>query len=370
MTGPYPRTGGQAQSGPGAQVVPETIWRENARQIRKGEREMAKTRLPGRAHMSLLAGACAMAAILSGCAASESEADICDRACLIELGDSYVAALAANDPSGLPLAEGVSFFENLQPLQLGEGLWTDTSGEATDFAVRVPDETRQTFGWLGMIERQGEPALVAIRLKLEDGRIAEAEHLITAIRPENAERLMTPRPGLLSEVPEASRLPHDQLIAIGASYYDALDDNDGSLTPFAPDCERHENGMITAGSGPRVGPGPNDNTAPIARDCAGQLTSNVMAYIDTIDNRRVFAADPVTGLVMGLSHFRHSMDFEPYEVTALDGSTLNYGPDRFPFEKFDLPAAHILKVGADGMVHEIEAMGFMTDYQSPTVTGG
>lgn len=322
-----------------------------------------KTLLAG-ARAPLLAGACLMAVTLGGCSAAN--ADTCDRDCLIELGDSYVAALAANDPSSVPLAEGFRFVENLKPLQVGEGLWSDTSGAASDFVVRVPDEARQTFGWLGMIEREGEPALIAIRLKVDDGELSEAEHLITSIRPENAERLVRPRSGLVSEVPESGRISHEQLIAIGESYYDALDDNDGSLTPFAEDCERHENGMITAGAGPRVGPGPNNNTAPIARDCAGQLTSNVMAYIDSIDNRRVFAADPITGLVMGLSHFRHSMTFEPYEVTALDGSKLMYGPDRFPFEEFDLPAAHILKVGADGKVHEIEAMGFMTRYRSPT----
>jgi hypothetical protein len=33
-----------------------------------------------------------------------------------------------------------------------------------------------------------------------------------------------------------------------------------------------------------------------------------MTCIDRIENRRVFAADPATRLVMGLSHFRHPMD--------------------------------------------------------------
>jgi hypothetical protein len=36
-----------------------------------------------------------------------------------------------------------------------------------------------------------------------------------------------------------------------------------------------------------------------------------------------------------------------------------------PFDAFDLPAAHIFKVSG-GKIHEIEAMGFRTDYQSPT----
>jgi hypothetical protein len=31
-----------------------------------------------------------------------------------------------------------------------------------------------------------------------------------------------------------------------------------------------------------------------------------------------------------------------------------------------LPAAHIFKIGADGKVHEIEAMGFTAPLNSPT----
>jgi hypothetical protein len=31
-----------------------------------------------------------------------------------------------------------------------------------------------------------------------------------------------------------------------------------------------------------------------------------------------------------------------------------------------LPAAHIFKVGADGQIHEIEAMGFTAPLNSPT----
>jgi hypothetical protein len=36
------------------------------------------------------------------------------------------------------------------------------------------------------------------------------------------------------------------------------------------------------------------------------------------------------------------------------------------FDPFDLPAAHVFKVGADGKVHEIEAMGFLAPLNSPS----
>lgn len=303
---------------------------------------------------------------LAACSATDA-GPACDRDCLIKLTDDYVAGLAKHSADGLPLAANVAFVENVKPLKVGEGLWKDTTGGPTQFSIHVPDEANQTAGWLGMIQRDGKPTIVAIRLKLDgDGKIAEAEHLYSAVNEPQLANVATPRGGLLADVPEANRLSHDELIRMGASYYDALDDNDGTLMPFAADCERHENGMVTAGGD--AGPEPNGvGDPPIARDCAGQLTSGVFQYITTIGNRRVFAADPQTGLVMGLSHFHHPMDFAPYEVTALDGTKIMYTRDKqMKFDPFDLPAAHIFKVGADGKVHEIEAMGFMAPLNSPS----
>ena len=313
--------------------------------------------------MKSAGGAVILALLLSSCSSSPSD---CDRDCLIRITDGYVAALAANDPSQVSISSDAMLVEDLERTAFGNGLWRTASGGASAFSIHVPDAHLQTAGWLGVMQRDGEPVLVAIRLKLEDGEIAEAEHLTTSIRPEMLAQFDRPRAGLVGEVPADARLPHDRLIAIGASYYDALDDNDGTLAPFAEDCERHENGMVAASPDGGISPGAKEGEPPVARDCIGQLSSQSMAYIDRIDNRRVFAADPVTGLVMGFSQFRHSMDFAPYEVTAIDGTRTTYDRDRFRFEPFDLPAAHVFKIGADGKIHEIEAMGFMAAYGSPT----
>jgi hypothetical protein len=317
----------------------------------------------------------------------------CDRQCLIDATDAYVAALVAHDTAKAPLSDGIVFVENVAKMRPGEGLWQSVVKGPTTFAIHVPDEINQTAGYLAMMTYMGpaqapqgsspeeraafaannppveQPAIVAIRLKLDrEGKIVEAEHLLSGVREAQMVNLETPRPGLLTEIPPAARKSRDELIGIGASYYDALDDNNGELTPFAPDCERHENGMITASSQPSTTPAiPGAAATPrVARDCRQQLNSNTFQYIDRIENRRVFAADPVTGLVMGLSHFRHPMNNLPYLVTNTDGSTSERNATNMPFAPFDLPAAHIFKVGADGLVHEIEAMGFTAPYNSPT----
>jgi len=51
-----------------------------------------------------------------------------DRLGLIRLTDRYLAALVANDPSAVPLADGVRTVENLQQIKPGEGLWVTAAG--------------------------------------------------------------------------------------------------------------------------------------------------------------------------------------------------------------------------------------------------
>lgn len=316
----------------------------------------------------------------------------CNRQCLIDATDAYVAALVAHDPAKAPLADNIMFIENLTKMKPGEGLWKSIVKGPSTFAIHVPDEVNQTAGYLAMMTYMGpaqapqgasaaqraqfaskppveQPVIVAIRLKFDDkGKITQAEHLLSGVREAQLANLQTPRPGIFTEIPVAQRKSHDELIKIGASYYDALDDNNGELAPFAPDCERHENGMITASGKPSAAPAiPGTKATPhVARDCRGQLNSGTFQYIAHIDDRRVFAADPQTGLVMGLSHFHHPMDNLPYLVKNTDGSTSERTKKDMPFAPFDLPAAHIFKVGPDGLIHEIEAMGFMAPYNSPT----
>jgi len=316
----------------------------------------------------------------------------CDRQCLIDATDAYVAALVAHDPTKAPLASDVKFVENITRMKPGEGLWKSIVKGPSTFVIHVPDQVNETAGYLAMVTYMGpqqapqgaspkqreeiakkpaveQPAIIAIRLKFDDkGKITEAEHLVSGVREAQMVNLQTPRPGIFTEIPAAQRKSHDELIKIGATYYDALDDNNGELSPFAPDCERHENGMITASGAPSTKPTPpGKKPVPhVAHDCRGQMNSNTFQYIARIEDRRVFAADPTTGLVMGLSHFRHPMDNLPYLVKNTDGSASEKNKKNMPFAPFDLPAAHIFKIGGDGQIHEIEAMGFTAPYNSPT----
>lgn len=285
--------------------------------------------------------------------------ETCDRTCLEKTLDSYLAAIVAHDPGRVAIAADAKFVENTRPMKPGDGLWKTASEGPSTFKIYVPDPIAQQIGFIGMMKEDGKPIQLGLRLKLRNGQIVEMEHLIARNMPASSlANLQTPRPGLLSTVPPAERVPREQMLKIGLSYYTALTTANGDAAPFADDCVRRENGMQTT-NGPKPST-PGRGTIG-AMGCRDQLFTGTFNYIKRIEPRRVEIADVETGLVFGLSQFRHPMEEKSLKITGVPGV------DSVPmnFMPFDLPAAHIFKVRG-GKIHEIEAMGFTMPYNSPT----
>ena len=62
-----------------------------------------------------------------------------DRAALLKLADTYLAALVAHDPGKVPLAGDVKVVENVKRIKPGEGLWKTATSGPTEFKIVVPD---------------------------------------------------------------------------------------------------------------------------------------------------------------------------------------------------------------------------------------
>jgi hypothetical protein len=287
----------------------------------------------------------------------------CDRACLIALTDTYLAAVVAHDPSKAPLAADIKFVENVTRLKLGAGLWKTASAPPTTFKIYVPDPISQQAGFIGVLESEGKPVELALRLKLAGGKITEAEHILAPVTERGAANLKTPRVQLTTPVPDDYRDAHGRLLHIAASYYDALDNNNGSLAPFADDCVRRENGMQTSRNPVPVEASQNPGFGYIGSlGCAKQIDTNFFEYITTIENRRVWIADEVNGLAIGFSHFRHPMTKKVFPLYGVPGMSERHMESQ---RSFDMPAAHIFKIWG-GQIHEIEAVGLVAPYNSPT----
>jgi hypothetical protein len=283
------------------------------------------------------------------------------RSCYDRLVDDYLAALVAHDPSRIAFAPDARFVENVKATKIGDGLWKTASAPPTTFKIYVPDPVSGQVGFMGVMQEAGKPILLGLRLQVFEGHIIEAEHVIARdLSAADLANLNVPRPIFSKVTPEQMRMARYEIKGIAYAYYDALDFNDGDLAPMGRDCDRHENGRETSGSrAPVTAQTPKPNYS--AMDCTRQFNSGMMAYIDNIDNIRVLAVDPFTGLAFGLSHFHHSMTRQVFPIKGIPGVTQR----EVKHDPFDLPAAHIFKISG-GKLHQIEAMGFVAPYNSPS----
>ena len=353
-------------------------------------------RLLGIGLIGLFLGGIAMPAAAGqrGQRAAAPAALTCDRACLLGIADTYLAALVAHDPKKAPIAPDAKFTEQAQMIAVGEGrLWKYTTAVSPTFKIPVPDPIAGQIGMIVMLKESGSaPAAgpargaapgpapagpppdrdiqLALRLKIVNRQITEAEHIMATIGANSIANLQTPRPALLATVPVAERTPRQYMLLIGNAYYDSIVQSDGDAVPYADDCGRRENGMHTAGAGapdlgargaapragaagaaPRGGGGGGFGTPS---SCHDQMNTRGLSYITSIDLRRVWIADEEKGLVFGLTMFRQPMESKSVTILNPDGTTqerpMNFNP-------FDLEAAHIFKIYG-GKLHEIEAMGF------------
>jgi hypothetical protein len=250
----------------------------------------------------------------------------CDRACLVRIGDAYMAALVSKDRSALPLAEQVIATENTGHIALGEGLLWRAPLTPTQFAVTVADPVSGQIAMQRVLMIEGRPAMVAVRLHIERNMITEVEQLYDRdVAPEAMELLTTPRPILLADVPVKERASRDLLTYAAEAYFDALTGEDGRIAPFAKECVRHEKGYQTVNNKTpgRAAPAPAlpDTSTEMGRmfsklsmmTCEQQVSTKVFTGIKRIWPHRALVIDEQKGLVATFPFFVHDGTRRPVD---------------------------------------------------------
>lgn len=194
--------------------------------------------------------------ILAGLSSGPLYAQDCDRACLARFLDQYLTALVANDATRAPLSYGFRQTENAIVTPNDEGLWSTVTGLG-ELQRRYYDPVGHTAGYFGILDESGEPAIVALRLKVEGMQITEAEWHIgrendVGITGEpggvvfDVDNLMA-HPPQEGAVPLERRYGRDDLIAIANSYFDGIMAKNSKVVKGQPGCARLENGFPTYG---------------------------------------------------------------------------------------------------------------------------
>jgi hypothetical protein len=226
--------------------------------------------------------------------------DTCDRACLDGFMDQYLAALSKHDPSNLPIASTAKMTENTKPVALGDGLWK-TFQSSIFRGETVSDPTTQQVTYWGAIREQNV-SLLMLRLKIAGGKITEVEAIVPHGSDPNGPRttgfevvpniqlLIAIRSFLEDPVPVSLRNSRQELVAAANSYFDGIEHQPGHV-PFAPGCNRIENGMLTTNN-----PTSTQSLPPMG--CQDQFQAKLFTYIPRVRDRRFPVADEARGLVV------------------------------------------------------------------------
>lgn len=277
----------------------------------------------------------------------------CDRACLYGVLDQYLAALRAGDATRVPWAARARHVENNVELHPGDGLWGTLTALDAGYQIRFADVPAGQVAVFGVLDEGGTRAPFALRLKVVERAVAEAEMVVA--RPQEAGVPFVN--ANLSAIPvwdellaPAQRVPRQQMIDVANGYFETLQLNDGTLrTAFTPDCNRRENGTQTTNN---TGPGAN----PIWKyGCEAQFRLGAYRYDDRLRGRRFELVDEERGIVLAGGFIDHSGRIKEFPLT--DGTTRksNYlRPHSFALlEAFKI-------VG--GRIRQVEAVFFTVPY--------
>jgi hypothetical protein len=256
----------------------------------------------------------------------------------------YLDALAANDPSRLPLSDPVRYTENTRELKLGAGLWQTAS--AIKYRHLVSDPFQGQAGVFCTLQEGGEHlTLLALRLKVTDKKISEVEAMVSrysgpdvAFKPKT---LVSPVPILTETVPPPERVPRGRMVEIADLYLEGLEKNSAAFIPLHPDCNRLENGLKTTNN--------QELGFPLSLSCAQQIP--IFTYMTKIRDRRYAVVDEELGLVWCLVMFDVPGTVKTAEIPGY--GVVELAP-RTQYPRSML-VAELFKI-RNGLIHYIEAL--------------
>lgn len=267
--------------------------------------------------------------------------------------DLYLDALAKNDPSTLPLAAGVAFLENNQPLELGDGIWRTITGIGAYRHCYV-DVERGRVGLVGTAYENDVPVMLDVYLEIEDGRMVRIENFI--IRdPVGGRRLIeqeVPHEIWLQTVLLEERASREQLVTLADSYFQSMQNNDGKgdYSFFHRDCNRFEHGMQTTNVKKPTTYGHSEDSTFTSLSAEEQWKTGFLGFVTGIRDRRYVVVDVERQAVLAFAMFDHDGSIRSINLTS--------GKIFEPSPYFDVPRTLQIIEGFrihEGKLFEIEA---------------
>jgi len=260
--------------------------------------------------------AAAAMVVIGGATTAAAQTD-CDRACLRTALDQYMAAVIKHDPAAAPLALGFRQTENAINVPPGGGVWKTVTALGK-VQRRYLDPVSGQAGYYGIVEEAGGSAIVTVRVRVQNKKLAEAEWYLARAGdpglngPSQPGRppanlfnpdYLTANPPPERTLPKAQRLKREELVAIVNSYFDGITSHDRTVALVHDGCGRVENGS-PAPAGRFLPPGPPRGTPAPAANANNDCMSGMANFnLSMVTARRFPVVDEEAGIALGLAVF-------------------------------------------------------------------
>ncbi len=286
----------------------------------------------------------ALALALVAAHPSTSEAQRCDRRCLGDFITTYLEAMVAHDPEKLHTSSRVRFTEDTVEMRLGDGLWKTVTA-LRPYRQDFIDVREGVAGTHTVVEENGKPVLLALRLKVFALALTEVETMVVRSQQEGVlfqpDAFTTPNAGMAYEPKPSELHDREEMIRIASLYPAGL--RAGSFlapdVPMSSDAYRFENGRKMAGPGCTFRP-------PSCEDMKSQQIPTLAGI-----TYRVVAVDEEMGIVW------LRLDFGPGSVPGGQPNTM--------FSTFEAFKVYRGKIHAAEAILEVAPVGTPSGWDPP-----
>jgi hypothetical protein len=286
----------------------------------------------------------------------------CARSCMEGVVRDFLAAMAAHDAARLPLAPNARYTEQGQAMDFDDGMWR-TMSDVGAYRHVFADPASGQIGLFATMKENGRPLVLGARLRLDGGRIAEAE--VVAYRSGTGpawndagvlalEKMQTPKPLWAESVPADKRRSREELARTANLYFEAIQNNDGKgHYPFTDDCDRLENGVYTTHNPGVIVMGGVDIGG---MGCKEQFSTGLYGVVTRVHHRRFLVVDEERQAVFALAVFDHGGHIK--SLTMPSGKVVDVG---FFSRPSSILLAEAFRIDGD-LIRQVEAVGTSVPY--------
>ena len=241
-------------------------------------------------------------------------------------------------------------------------LWGTISAIGT-YKVYFADPQAGQVGFEGTIRENGTPAILVIRLKVENRKIAEVETIVRrgAEPAEALEKFGQPNPAWLQPLAPSERSSRQDMLRITNQYFEGIVHLSGDMVPFDDKCNRILDGIQDTNN-PSYNEGwGHGSFNPAAMGCRENMNTKIWAYIKAVDPRRFMVVDEKMGIVFGFFMFNHP-------GTVLEADVPGVGKIPMPpsaKRPFNVEVAEFFKI-QNGKIRQVEGVQLALPYKTPT----